>query len=267
MQKSLEKSKPVISSKNGLKVKMRKKNQLLSLKYGVIAIAVSLAFVSGCGSKDKATNPIEGSPLSPLQRSIVATADSIGRQLEVFRGKNFLRPVHVGVFTQSQYATIVGNGSDSTSPADRARYNTILKIEGLLRPNADYFASYDSTMSNETAGFYVPGTDSLYIILADTAKGLAFDDSLTIFHELTHALQDQYFNLTTIDTSRQYSSDQYFAAKFVEEGEAELMEDYYYCRLSYGSYVTPTLPITSLMAQDQVWADQMLDSLHKQTVS
>ena len=53
-------------------------------------------------------------------------------------------------------------------------------------------------MSTETEGFYVPGTDSLYIILNDTATGLTFDDSVTIFHEFVHALQDQYFDLTNI---------------------------------------------------------------------
>lgn len=255
-----KKSKPVSFQQ---RPKLRKKNPLLLLKLGVFFIGIPLALFSGCGNQDKGTNPKEVTPLTPLQQSIVVAVDSIGHQLELFRGKSFKRAVHVGVFTQSAYASTVGTGQDSTSPADQAMYNKIMKIEGLLRSNADYFASYDSTMSTETAGFYVPGTDSLYIILADTAKGLAFDDSLTIFHELTHALQDQYFNLITIDTSRDYSSDQYFASKFVVEGEAELMEDYYYNKLSYGSYVTPLQPITSLLASDQTWADQTLDSLHK----
>ena len=242
---------------------MKNKTPLLFLKLGVFSFGIMLTVFSSCGNKDKATNPTGATPVTSLQKSIVIAVDSIGRQLELFRGKKFKRAVHVGVFTQSEYASMVGNGTDSMSSADKATYNKIMRIEGLLRPNADYFSSYDSTMSTETAGFYIPGTDSLYIILADNAKGLAFDDSITIFHELTHALQDQYFNLTAIDTSRDYSSDQYFASKFVIEGEAELMEDYYYNKLSYGSYVTPLQPITGLLASDQTWADQTLDSLHK----
>jgi hypothetical protein len=241
---------------------MKNKNPLLFLKLGVFSIGIMLTVFSSCGNKDKATNPTGVTPVTSLQSSIVTAVDSIGRQLELFRGKNFKRAVHVGVFTQSEYASMVGSGTDSTSPADQATYNKIMKIEGLLRPNADYFSSYDSTMSTETAGFYVPGTDSLYIILADNAKGLTLDDSITIFHELTHALQDQYFNLIAIDTTSDITTDQYFASKFVVEGEAELMEDYYYCKLSYGSYVTPSQPISSLLASDQIWADQTLDSLH-----
>jgi hypothetical protein len=164
-------------------------------------------------------------PLAAMKAQITSAADSIQIAVAAFRGKPFKRPVSVGVFTRDQYAALVSNQSDSTPQSVKDLYNRIFRLEGLLRPNADYFSNHDATISTETAGFYVQGTDSMYIVLGDSATGLTTQDSLALFHEFVHALQDQYFDLTAID-SQANSSDQIFAARFAVEGEAELLMDY-----------------------------------------
>jgi|GEM_PF-7037025 hypothetical protein len=229
---------------------------------GKISVVLTLSLFLACGTGDKVTGPSQSNPLSAIKQKVINAAKAIQLQVQAFRGKNYKRQVFISVFTQSQYATIVGNQTDSIPESQKVLYDQILRIEGLLRPNADYFASYDSTMSTETEGFYVPGTDSLYIILNDTATGLTFDDSVTIFHEFVHALQDQYFNLKEISYNTQ-PSDVFFARRYVIEGEAELLENYYAYKLSLGVYPSSPTPIMNQLNQDQIWADALLDSMHQ----
>jgi hypothetical protein len=233
-----------------------------SLPAAISIVLLLLLFLECSITPNKITNPSQKDPLAAIKQKIISAAQSIQLEVQNFRGKNFKRPVLVSVLTRSQYAALVGGQTDTVSQSDKDQYNRILRLEGLLRPNADFYSNYDSTISTETAGFYVPGTDSMYIILGDTATGLSFDDSVTIFHEFVHALQDQYFDLTSI--SDPYSpSDEYFATRYVVEGEAELMENYYAYKLTVGAYPTSATPIINQLNLDQIYADTQLDSVHE----
>ncbi len=197
-----------------------------------------------------------------MKAKVVAAANSIMLAVQSFRNKNFKRTVSVSVFSHSQYAGVVGGGIDTFPQAQKDLYNRVLRLEGLLRPDQDYFASYESLISGQTAGFYVPGTDSLYVILADTATGLTLQDSMTIFHELVHALQDQYFGLASIVDSAA-SSDQYYAAHYPVEGEAQLLMEYYGFKLATGAYPASATPVVNRLAEEQTAVDVYLDSLHR----
>jgi hypothetical protein len=239
---------------------MKKKEALMRV---ILMVPLMLVFVTCTNDSEKVTIPVQpGGQPTTLKAKIAAAADSIRLAVQRFRGKNYKRPVFVSVFTQSQYAAQVGNQFDTIPQSTKNLYNNILRLEGLLRPGADYYSSYDSTIASGTDGFYVPGTDSLYVILADTATGLAFEDSLTLFHEFVHALQDQYFGLDTINNP--YApSDMYYAADYVIEGEAELLMDYYYFFLNSGAYPTTSTPVVNFLNQEQIGADADLDSMHQ----
>ena len=196
-----------------------------------------------------------------LKAKVAAAANSIKLEVQNFRGKNYVRAIAVSVYTRSQYTAIVGKQIDTIPRSAKDFYNNVLRLEGLLRPNQDYFSPSDTAIAQGTAGFYVPGTDSLYVILADTATGLMFEDSLTIFHELVHALQDQNFNLTAIVDSTA-PSDQYYAGHYVIEGEAELLMDYYAFKLSDGTYPTSATPVVNYLNREQTAVDADLDSQH-----
>ena len=102
----------------------------------------------------------------------------------------------MGVYTKEQYSAMLGTQVNSTTPAERQLQNEIFQCEGLMRKNSDFFAGYDSLMSDITGGFYVDGTDSINIILQDTVSGPSLEDLVAIFHELIHACR------TSISTSR-----------------------------------------------------------------
>ncbi len=223
--------------------------------------ALALLFFACTNNTEKVSIPTQPKGPLTLKQKVIVAADSIQLEVQRFRGKNYKRTVYVSVFTQSEYAAQVGNQGNSTPQSEKNLYNSELRLEGLLRANQDYFASYDSTIATQTDGFYVPGTDSLYVILADTATGLGFEDSLTLFHEFVHALQDQYFDLTTIPDPNA-TLDSYFASDYVVEGEAELLMDYYDYKLSLGYYPSSPTPVINFLNQEQVATDMYLDSLH-----
>jgi hypothetical protein len=189
----------------------------------------------------------------------ISLTNSLMKEVEQFRGKNFKRNITTAVYTASQYRSIVAQ--DIPSPDDQASYNAILKRENLLRPAADYFAGYETLMSSMVGGYYVDGSDSIYIIKRDGAMRITQDDSLSIFHELIHALQDQYHDLTQLENNAQ-SSDRHYALRYVIEGEAELFTMYYSYKSYYGYYPATSAPIMGQFSYDQDVVDAYLDSLH-----
>jgi hypothetical protein len=219
------------------------------------AICLALAGMSGC------SNPTKPSPADQAKRNFTALTSSLEKEVEAFRGKNFKRAITVTVFTKQEYQAMVAGQVSSLTPDRRKQLNAIYQCEGLMHKNTDYFAGYDSVMANMTGGFYEDGSDSINIILQDNSAGPTFLDSMTIFHELVHAMQDQYFDLTTLQNNVG-SSDQDYALRYVVEGEAELFGMYYSYKLYYGSYPSSSSPVMNAFSRDSGYVESYLDSLH-----
>lgn len=196
-----------------------------------------------------------------LKREYIRLAGTLQHEVELFRGKPFKRPVTTAVYTLAQYKNIITQTTNTYTPAEKKRYNDIFKAEGLIHRDADYFAGQDSMYANETGGFYKEGSDSIYLILDDTIIDLSYNDSITLFHELIHAEQDQYIGLTTLGNSVS-TSDRSYGLQYVLEGEAELLSIYYYYKMFYGSYPSSSGPIMSYFDEVAVWANNELDSMH-----
>ena len=202
---------------------------------------------------------VEG-PSEELLAKVIAATEEIRKEVQHFRGKDFRRDIDVSVYSRSQYASMVSK-SDTTSREMMDFYNRILRFEGLLRPKQDFFETQSEMLSEGIVGYYVSGTDSLYVIVADDATDLSMEDSVCIFHELTHALQDQYFDLNGIMATN-YSSDSYYAVIYTIEGEAELLCDYYMFKLYDGTFPSSSVLMIDYLKENQILCDEFLDSLH-----
>lgn len=210
--------------------------------------------IAGC------SNPEEPKDFESLKKDAGNLVTSLQGEVASFRGKSFLRNVSVAVYTRDQYAAIVS--SQPTVPAaQRDRYNRVLKCEGLLHENEDYFEGYDSMLINKAGGFYRTGSDTIFIVVENGAVELSGDDSFAVFHELVHAMQDQYYDLQKLEDSVK-SSDQYYALMYTFEGEAELLAMYYSYKLYFGYYPSSSYPIMDVFDLLEGDANQVLDSLH-----
>ncbi|MGQ0648290.1 MAG: hypothetical protein ACT4P7_12040 [Gemmatimonadaceae bacterium] len=88
---------------------------------------------------------------------------------------------------------------------------------GLLPGTLDLRSFMLKLLTEQIAGYYDPATKVLYIVQG------ASDDmlSITVSHELVHALQDQYFNLDSLQKVKR-RNDRQVAAQAVIEGQAML---------------------------------------------
>ena len=153
------------------------------------------------------------------------------------RGLNFVRPVHVGVITRAQYsqntAQSIGNSFSSLEQA--ALSKEYLQMGCLSETDTPIGQILTDYYSGFPAAYYVPGTDSLYIL----TDAYSNDTELNVYisHELTHALQDQHLgmNFTVFPEYSFYNSDAYIAQTALLEGDASFVE-YTYFISTYDPY-------------------------------
>jgi len=96
---------------------------------------------------------------------------------------------------------------------------------GLVQPDAVIDQeTIVRTIAQNVAGFYEPQTRRLYVI--SDLENLGTDEKVTLAHEYTHALQDQYFNLGQYQ-ARTQTTDERLAISAVYEGDATTVMSLY----------------------------------------
>lgn len=90
---------------------------------------------------------------------------------------------------------------------------------GLIKKETDLKKTFLDLYSEQIAGFYDNKSRELYVI--DNPKISQLESQIVISHELVHALQDQYFNLTKLLTTDK-NQDSVLAKMSLVEGEAML---------------------------------------------
>ena len=90
---------------------------------------------------------------------------------------------------------------------------------GVIPPDADLHEAYRTFLTGEVVGFYDPETGELVYL---GSGDLGFTERLTLAHELTHALDDQTFDLTRLDALVNACQDERAAAALgLIEGSAQ----------------------------------------------
>jgi hypothetical protein len=92
------------------------------------------------------------------------------------------------------------------------------KLLGFLPDTMNLRAFMLRLLGEQVIGYYDPATKVLYVV-SDTSGGRASLVEVTVAHELVHALQDQYFNLDSLQKERD-DNDRLTAAQSVMEGQA-----------------------------------------------
>ncbi|MFN3199901.1 MAG: hypothetical protein ACE366_16005 [Bradymonadia bacterium] len=117
-------------------------------------------------------------------------------------------------------------------PEKRASDKAALTAFGLIPPDLDLKTMAVELLAGEVAGFYDPESKELYLILReegfeapglmDRLMGLALGDEekMVLAHELTHALEDQHFDLFSMSESTKHDDDMAVALSSLVEGSA-----------------------------------------------
>ena len=177
------------------------------------------------GPDDEDTSPTESLP--PASESdLRAAVDEISAVVERERGLTFTEPVVVELAGEGDFQRRLLEDFDEG--VDELRQTeALLKAFGLVEADIDLVESMRTLLGAGVVGFYDPETDELVV------RGTALSPYVrtTIAHELTHALDDQHFDL---DRPEYDDADDEIGFGFgaVVEGNARRVEEAYRATLS-----------------------------------
>jgi Putative metallopeptidase family (DUF6782) len=155
-----------------------------------------------------------------------AVVDDITAFVERERGLTFVEDVTVELADEEEFqARLLADFEEDT--ADLAAAGEVLIALGLIEPDVDVVAAVRELLGASVVGFYDPETNELVV------RGTATTPYVrqTIAHELTHALQDQHFELDRPELD-ETDDEQGFGFTSLVEGDAERVAIAYEATLS-----------------------------------
>ena len=145
--------------------------------------------------------------------------------VEQHRGLKFKRPVKVTFLSDADFRTRVTMRTDK----DRSDLNIEfkdLRAMHLVPASLDIVKAEDELLGAGVVGFYDPNTKELVVRGTDASASTRH----VLVHELTHALQDQYFPLNALDNDN--DDERPTAWRALIEGDAVRVENAYIATLS-----------------------------------
>jgi hypothetical protein len=155
------------------------------------------------------------------------------RFVEHHRKLSFDHPVPVKFLASKAFVHAYLGDDTKVSKQDRAdaeRYAGQLRALGLIQGPVDLIQSERDLDAADVVGFYDQHEDTLFVRGQDLRDT---DVRVTLVHELTHALQDQKFDLDALDRQAETSGES-FAETALVEGDATSVENEYVASLPRG---------------------------------
>jgi len=158
-------------------------------------------------------------PSAARNAAIVATTIAILKETSEIRELVILRPVRSAAQSRTEIERmIVRNLDEQTTPAEMHATEVALKKLGLAPPEFQYRSFVVKLLTEQVAGYYDPKAQQFYL-----ADWIELEGQKPVMaHELTHALQDQHFNLRRFEKWPKGDSDAELAAHALIEGDAML---------------------------------------------
>ncbi|GAB5405454.1 MAG: hypothetical protein Aurels2KO_36850 [Aureliella sp.] len=154
------------------------------------------------------------------------------------RGQLFSRPVTPSILNRESLRSEMKEIMDrEMTPEDIAELEGTLKVFGFV-PASDAPAElYANLLTEQVAGFYDPDDKRMVLIIEDAPEeepgwlekllgGDPFnkdEQKTTLVHELTHALQDQLYDLNAMEDRIEDDDDMSLAFSALVEGDATLL--------------------------------------------
>jgi hypothetical protein len=129
-------------------------------------------------------------PLPPVLREVA-------QEVENVRGLMFERPINPRAVSREEMNRLLGEGVDEGLPTDRAkRLQRAWVTIGAVPPGTNLREAFKDFGASSIVGFY--DTDDQRLVYVGSASPSPLQRTV-LAHELTHALDDQHFNLDRLD--------------------------------------------------------------------
>jgi hypothetical protein len=158
------------------------------------------------------TAPETGLPagVTPLPDGLRSRVGELLKETEKYRGLTAREPVPSGTVDEPVLKKKMIESFEKNLPPEKLRsIETGLEAFGLIPENLDLVKFFPELLTSQVAGYYDPDRHYLALVQRE-GQALAADlhdnaarrvDEAVLVHELTHALQDQYFHLESFSGS------------------------------------------------------------------
>jgi hypothetical protein len=159
--------------------------------------------------------PNPASP-APVPQSI----RRVEQEVQAVRGLRYLHPVAVAPVTQAQLVRGIDQSFDHSYPAGLyGRRGRVWQVIGVIPKDVDLRDALHQFLSTQVVGYYDPTTGQLVFVGTSTPSAL---QRLALAHELTHADDDQHFDLNRVNGIENRCQDErQMAALGAIEGSAQ----------------------------------------------
>ena len=173
-------------------------------------------------------DPESGLTESELE-AVVARAMA---RVQLIRGLRFQEDVEVDLVTREEFreeygGITVGSPSGPRQRLDNAQHEALF----LVGPDEDVVEVRRDNRGDNVLGFYRPGAGDL--VLVSESVPATLEDEFTLAHELDHALQDQHFDLSSLEGR---TLDETNARNGLVEGDALVVQQAYERRCERGEW-------------------------------
>jgi hypothetical protein len=179
--------------------------------------------------------PTVGSTKPAAPRPTPPAVARVEREVETVRGSTYEHAVPVQPVTSAQMDAKVAASFDDSYPKDfYARRTLAWRAMGVIPAHADIRQALLAFQTGQVVGFYNPDTGQLVYIGDANLSDLT--ERFTLAHELTHAIDDQHFDLSRLDALAAHCQDERSqAALGAVEGSAQYFATQVITRFPGGS--------------------------------
>ena len=169
-----------------------------------------------------APGPAAASPAPP---GPVSRFSHIETELSALRGLPFKHSIPSSTQSRADFrAWVHAELGRDLSPAKNQGLSHAYADLGFAPAGFDLTTTLEEALTTQVAAYYDPSSKAFRVVGGARGEDV---DAIIVAHELTHALDDQYFDLETFDGGEGnrlgLSEDERTARQFVTEGEATFM--------------------------------------------
>jgi hypothetical protein len=189
----------------------------------VAAVAVAASVAVGAPRAGATTPSSRAATAAPKWDSRVV---EYVRFVERHRKLEFAHPVRVKFLGDAAFVKAYQGNEAKVSARERAgaeRAAGQLRALGLIEGPVDLIQSQRDLNATGVMGFYDPRKETLFVRGSDLSD---VDERVTLVHELTHALQDQHFDLTKLRKAVEKSGEDFALTALVEGDATSVANDY-----------------------------------------
>ncbi len=169
------------------------------------------------------------------ERTLLETADAIAEQVANIRGLPLTQPIKKGIKRREELrAVLVTKLAEEVSDSQIEAEGKVYKRLGLIPQDMNYKKVLLDVLTEQIAGFYDQKTKELYVM-----QGIPMSfQKPAMAHELFHAIQDQHFDILSLQEPFNSSENGDFALARAAllEGDATIV------MLDYSLYEGGSLP-------------------------